>query len=122
MPTSPSPYREGLSRQAANHAALTPLSLIAWAADVFPDHPAVIHGDLRLSWRQFRDRCRRLASALAAREIGDGDTVAALLPNTPPMLEAHYGVAMAGAVLNSVNTRLDAAMVAFMLEHSQPRS
>ena len=121
MPTSPSPYREGLTRQAANHAALTPLSLIAWAADVFPDHPAVVHGDLSLSWRQFGDRCRRLASALAAREIGDGDTVAALLPNTPPMLEAHYGVAMAGAVLNSVNTRLDAAMVAFILEHSQTK-
>ncbi len=121
MPTSPNPYREGLSPRAANHVPLTPISLLAWAADVFPDHPAVVHGDLRLSWRQFRDRCHRLASALAARDIGDGDTVAVLLPNTPPMLEAHYGVAIAGAVLNSINTRLDAAMIGFILGHSQTK-
>ncbi len=121
MPTSPNPYRENLSRRPANHVPLTPLSLLEWAADVFPDKVAVIHGDLRLSWDQFRVRCHRLGSALAARDIGVGDTVAALLPNTPPMLEAHFGVALSGAVLNSVNTRLDPAAVAFILEHSQSR-
>lgn len=121
MPTSPNPYRQDLSRQAANHVPLTPLSLLEWAADVFPDKVAVIHGELRLTWGQFRARCHQLGSALAAHDIGVGDTVAALLPNTPPMLEAHFGVALSGAVLNSVNTRLDPAAVAFILEHSQSR-
>lgn len=121
MPTSPNPYRQDLSRRAANHAALTPLSLLEWAADVFPEQIAIIHGDLRQTWATFRGRCHQLGSALAAIDIGVGDTVAVLLPNTPPMLEAHYGVALAGAVLNSINTRLDAAAVAFILEHSQSR-
>ena len=116
MPTIPNPYR-ALARNAANHVPLTPISLLAWAADVFPDHPAVIHGDFRLGWQDLRTRCRQLAAALAARDIGDGDTVAVVLPNTPPMIEAHYGVAMAGAVLNTINTRLDARTVAFILMH-----
>ena len=121
MPTTPNPYRQNLSRQAANYVALTPLSLLEWAADVFPGKLAVIHGDLRLTWSRYRERCHRLGSALSRLDIGVGDTVAVMLPNTPPMLEAHYGVALAGAVLNSVNTRLDAATVAFILEHSQSR-
>ena len=121
MPTIPNPYRQDLSRQAANHVALTPLSLLEWAADIFPEKLAVIHGDLRLTWAQYRERCHQLGSALSRLDIGRGDTVAVMLPNTPPMLEAHYGVALAGAVLNSVNTRLDAAAVAFILEHSQSR-
>ncbi len=121
MPTVPNPYRQGLDRNAANHVALTPVSLLEWAADVYPDRIAVVHGELRRTWRELHARCRRLASALAAREIGDGDTVAVVLPNTPPMVEAHFGVAMAGAVLNCINTRLDASMIAFILEHSDSK-
>ena len=116
MPTTPNPYR-AFTREAANHVPLTPLSLLSWAADVFPDQPAVVHGDFRLDWRGLRDRCQRLGAALAARQIGDGDTVAVVLPNTPPMIEAHYGVAMTGAVLNTINTRLDARTIAFILMH-----
>ena len=118
MPTHPNPYRQGLARNAANHVPLSPISLVDWAADVFPDRLALIHGSLRLSWSQLRTRARRLASALAARDIGEGDTVAVMLPNTPPMVEAHYGVPLTRAVLNSINTRLDAATVAFILQHS----
>lgn len=121
MPTQPNPYRQGLSRNAANHVPLSPISLVDWAADVFPDRLALIHGGLRLSWAQLRERARRLASALAARDIGEGDTVAVMLPNTPPMVEAHYGVPLTRAVLNSINTRLDAATVAFILQHSDSK-
>src|SRR5688572_7983634 len=109
MPTDPNPYRQDLDRNPANYAPLTPLSLLEWAADVYPDHLAVIHGPLRRSWAEVRERARRLASLLAAREIGDGDTVSVILPNTPPMIEAHFGVPMTGAVLNTINTRLDPA-------------
>ena len=118
MPTTPNPYRSHLDRNPANHVPLTPLSLLAWAADVYPDRLAVIHGDLRRSWAEVRRRAHRLASVLAQRDIGDGDTVAVILPNTPPMIEAHFGVPMTGAVLHTINTRLDAATVAFMLGHS----
>ncbi|MCO5099321.1 MAG: acyl-CoA synthetase [Burkholderiaceae bacterium] len=118
MPTSPNPYRQDLDRNAANHVPLTPISLVSWAADVFPDRCAAIHGTLRLTWSQMLERARRLASVLAAREIGLGDTVSVLLPNTPPMLDAHFGVPMTGAVLNTINTRLDASTVAFQLRHS----
>ena len=118
MPTRPNPYRQDLDRNPANHVPLTPISLIEWAADVYPGHCAVVHGDLRRSWAELYERARRLASALAARDIGDGDTVAAMLPNTPPMVEAHFGVPMSGAVLNCINTRLDSAAIAFVLEHS----
>ncbi len=121
MPTHPNPYRQGLPRTAANHVALSPISLVDWAADVFPDRLAVIHGDLRLSWSQVRARARRLASALMARGIGEGDTVAVVLPNTPAMIEAHYGVPLTRAVLNSINTRLDAATIAFILQHSDSK-
>jgi len=118
MPTHPNPYRQGLERNAANHVPLTPISVVEWAADVYPDRLAVVHGRIRRTWREVVERSRRLASALAAIDVGDGDTVAVVLPNTPEMIEAHYGVPMTRAVLNSINTRLDAAMVAFILVHS----
>ena len=121
MPTHPNPYRQGLDRNAANHVPLTPTSLVRWAADVYPDRCAVIHGSLRRTWRETWERSRRLASALAARDIGEGDTVAVMLPNIPEMLEAHYGVPITRAVLNSINTRLDASMVAFILRHSDSK-
>ena len=121
MPTHPNPYRQDLDRNAANHVPLTPLSLLDWAADIFPDRCAVIHGALRLSWAQVRERSRRLASALRAMDIGEGDTVAVMLPNTPPMAEAHFGVPMSRAVLHCINTRLDAATVAFVLDHSDSK-
>ncbi len=121
MPTHPNPYRQNLDRNPANFAALTPISLIEWAADVYPDHCAVIHGPLRRSWRELYERSRCLAGALESLEIGDGDTVAVVLPNTPEMIEAHYGVPMSRAVLNSINTRLDAAMMAFILRHSDSK-
>ncbi|RIK99261.1 MAG: acyl-CoA synthetase [Burkholderiales bacterium] len=118
MPTRPNPYRQNLDRNAANYVPLTPISLVRWAADVFPDRCAAIHGSLRLTWSQMLERARRLASVLAARDVGSGDTVSVLLPNTPPMLDAHFGVPMTGAVLNTINTRLDASTVAFQLRHS----
>ena len=118
MPTHPNPYRQGLDRNPANHVPLTPLSLLQWAADVYPQRLAVVHGAQRHTWGALHARCRQLASVLAARGIGEGDTVAVMLPNIPAMIEAHYGVPMAGAVLNSINVRLDAPTVAFILAHS----
>ena len=115
--SQPKPYETGLDRVAANHQPLTPLSFLERAARTFPDHTAIIHGQQRIDYRTFYARARRLASALAKRGIRKGDTVAVVLANTPPMLEAHYGVPMLGAVLNALNTRLDAAAIAFMLEH-----
>jgi fatty-acyl-CoA synthase len=117
-----SPYDVGLEKNAANHAPLTPLVFLEWAADVHPDRLAIVHGRRRQTWRQTAERCRRLASALAARGIGTGDTVAAMLSNTPEMLEAHFGVPMTGAVLNALNTRLDAEAIAFMLDHGEARA
>ncbi|MGB7480422.1 MAG: acyl-CoA synthetase [Burkholderiaceae bacterium] len=111
------PFNLGLDRNAANYAPLTPLTFIERAAAVSPERLAVIHGALRLTWRQEYERARRLASALAARGIGEGDTVAVMLPNTPPMVDAHFGVPMTGAVLNTLNTRLDADSIAFQLAH-----
>src|SRR3954469_3815433 len=115
-------FDTGLERGPANHQPLTPLLFLDRAAQVFPEHLAVVHGPLRRSYRALRDRCVRLASALAARGIGRGDTVAALLPNTPEMLEAHYGVPMTGAVLNTLNTRLDAATIAYILDHGEAKA
>jgi len=111
-------YDQGLGRVAANHMALTPLSFLDRAAAVWPDKVAVIHGSARTSYREFGRRCRRLASALSRLGIGPGDTVSVLAPNIPALLEAHYGVPMAGAVLNAINARLDAATVGFILRHS----
>ena len=111
------PYNTGLDKNAANFTPLSPLSLIARSAYVYPQRIAVVHGDRQLTWSAVYARCRRLASALKLHGIGTGDTVAAMLPNIPEMYEAHFGVAMAGAVLNTLNTRLDADAIAFMLEH-----
>ncbi|MEM8791960.1 MAG: acyl-CoA synthetase [Pseudomonadota bacterium] len=114
-------YENGLDRNEANFQPLTPLSHLARAAYVWPERTAIIHGELRYDYAEFYIRSRRLASALAGAGIGKGDTVSALLLNTPPMLEAHYGVPMTGAVLNALNTRLDAAGIAFILDHGEAK-
>jgi fatty-acyl-CoA synthase len=111
------PYETGLDRNPANYAPLTPISFIERAADVHPERIAWIHGDMRATYAAFRARARKLAAALAGRGVAPGDTVAVMLPNTPPMLEAHFGVPMAGAVLNSINYRLEPATIAYILEH-----
>ncbi|MBO9647759.1 MAG: acyl-CoA synthetase [Variovorax sp.] len=115
------PYALGLDKNAANFVALSPLSFIERAANVYPQRTALIYGSLRRSWAETYARCRRLAGALAGRGIGPGDTVAVMLPNTPAMFEAHFGVPMSGAVLNTLNTRLDASAIAFMLEHGEAK-
>ncbi len=115
------PYDIDLDRNPANFQPLTPLSFLARAAAVFPDHTAIIHGPLRRNYAAFYARTRRLASALAQRGIKRGDTVSVVLANTPAMLECHYGVPMTGAVLNTINTRLDAALIAFQLDHSEAK-
>jgi len=114
-------YQTGLDANAANYAPLTPLVFLDWCADVYPDRLAIVHGGRRFSWAQTRARCRRLASALAARGVGRGDTVSVVAANTPEMIEAHFGVPMTGAVLNTINTRLDAATIAFILDHAEAR-
>ncbi len=116
-----SAYETNLDQNAANHAPLTPLVFLDWAADVYPERVAVIHGARRFTWRETRARCRRLASALAARGVGAGDTVAILAFNIPEMYEAHFGVPMTGAVLNALNTRLDAETIAFQLDHGEAK-
>ncbi|WP_340115269.1 acyl-CoA synthetase [Pelagibius sp. 7325] len=121
MDDARNPFETDLARGPANHVALSPLSFLPRAAAVYPERCAVIHGDLRYTWAQVYDRCRRLASALAKRGIGKGDTVAVMAPNTPPCLEAHFGVAAAGAVLNALNVRLDAATIAFTLNHGEAK-
>jgi fatty-acyl-CoA synthase len=115
------PYDLGLDKNAANYVPLSPLSYLERSAMVYPDRLAVIYGELRQTWAQTYQRCRRLASALAARGIGRGDTVAVMLPNVPAMFEAHFGVPMTGAVLNTLNTRLDAEAIAFMLQHGDAK-
>lgn len=112
----------GLEKNQANYTPLTPLSFIERAASVYPQRLAVIHGAQRLSWAEAYARARRLASALAQQGIGRGDTVAVMLPNTPPMIDAHFGVPMTGAVLNTLNTRLDADSLAFMLNHGEAKA
>ncbi|MFG1426463.1 acyl-CoA synthetase [Roseixanthobacter glucoisosaccharinicivorans] len=114
-------YDRDLDRTPANFQPLTPLGFLERAARVFPEHTAIIHGSLRRNYRDFYARARRLASALEKRGVGPNDTVAVMLPNVPAMLEAHYGVPMCGAVLNSLNTRLDAAILAFTLEHGEAK-
>ena len=115
-------YETHLDRTAANFHPLTPLSFVERAAYVYPKRTAVIHGDKRFTYAEFYARCRRLASALAKRGIGVGDTVAVMAPNVPALLEAHFGVAMTGAVLNALNTRLDAAAIAFILDHGEAKA
>jgi fatty-acyl-CoA synthase len=116
-----SPYATGLDRRVANYVPLTPISFLARSAAVYPDKPAVIHGERTFTYAEFAARSRRLASALARRGIRPGDTVAIMAPNVPAMLEAHFGVPMAGAVLNALNYRLDARTIAFLLEHSEAK-
>ena len=115
------PYDTGLERNPANYQPLTPLSFLERAAAVFPEQTAIIHGALRRSYAEFYARTRQLASALTRRGIGRGDTVSVLLANTPGMLECHYGVPMTGAVLNTINTRLDAPIIAFQLDHGEAK-
>jgi fatty-acyl-CoA synthase len=114
-------YERDLDKTPANYASLTPLQFIERTASVYPDHPAIIHGPRCQSWAEIYRRCRRLASALERQGIGVGDTVAIMAPNIPEMYEAHFAVPMTGAVLNSLNTRLDAAMIAFILDHSETK-
>jgi len=117
-----SPYDTDLDRNPANFQPLTPLTLLERAAAVFPEQTAIIHGKLRRSYADFYARARRLASALSRRGIGRGDTISVLTANTPAMLEAHYGVPMAGAVLNTLNTRLDVPIIAFSLDHADAKA
>ena len=121
-PAVTSIYDQHLPRNEANHAPLTPLSFIERTAEVYPERLAIVHGALRQTWGQTYARCRQLASSLRAAGIGKNDTVAVMLPNTPPMVEAHFGVPMAGAVLNALNTRLDPETIAFMLDHGEAKA
>ena len=115
------PYDTDLDKNPANYQPLTPLTFLERSAKVFPHHPAILHGARRYSYEEFYGRARRLASALAKQGVKKGDTVAVMLANTPPMLEAHYGVPMTGAVLNALNTRLDATALAFILDHGEAK-
>ena len=114
-------YDYALDRNAANHVPLSPLSFIQRTAAIYPDYPAVSYNGVRRTWAETYDRTRRLASALAARGVGRGDTVAVVAANIPEMFEAHFGVPMAGAVLNAINTRLDAEGIAFILKHGEAK-
>jgi fatty-acyl-CoA synthase len=118
---TPNPFEVGLEPQAANHAPLTPLIFLDWCADVYPERLAVVHGERRYTWAQTAERCRRLANALTSHGVGPGDAVAVMAANTPEMFELHFGVPMTGAVLNTLNTRLDAEMVAFGLDHAEAK-
>ncbi|MER9653903.1 acyl-CoA synthetase [Mesorhizobium sp. M0152] len=115
------PYEQDLDKNAANHQPLTPLTYLERAAKTYPDHVAIIHGRQRMDYRTFWRRSLMLASALEKRGIGKGDTVTVMLSNTPAMLEAHFGVPMVKAVLHSLNTRLDAAVIAFQLDHAETK-
>jgi len=114
-------FDDGLEQREANYVPLTPIDFLARAAQVYGERLAIVHGEIRRSWSETYERARRLASALREAGIGRGDTVAALLPNIPPMIEAHFGVPMAGAVLNTLNTRLDVASLLFMLRHGEAK-
>ena len=114
-------YEMHLDKNPGNYAPLSPLSFLAKAAYIYPERVATIHGDRRWTWAEVYSRCRRLASALKRRGIGEGDTVAAMLPNIPAMFELHFGPAMIGAVVNMLNIRLDSEAIAFMLEHSEAK-
>ena len=116
-----SPYDIDLDRNAANYQPLSPVNFLVRAAAVYPNKTAVIHGDTSFTYAEFYTRSRRLASALAKRGIGRGDTVSIMAPNVPPLLEAHYAVPMLGAVLNALNIRLDASAIAFMLDHGEAK-
>ena len=116
-----SPYNTNLDRNPANFQPLSPLTFLERAATVFPDHTAIIHGGLRRNYADFYVRAKQLGSALMNSGIKRSDTVSVLLPNTPAMLECHYGVPMCGAVLHSINTRLDPAIISFQLDHADSK-
>ena len=120
--TKVSIFDQDLPQTPANHAPISPLSFIERTAEVYPKRLAIVHGDLRQDWGTTYRRCRQLASALTQAGISKNDTVAVMLPNTPPMVEAHFGIPMAGAVLNALNTRLDPETVAFMLDHGEAKA
>lgn len=111
------PFNLELEKNPGNYSPLSPTSLIAWASDVYPERVAVVYGERKQTWRETYTRCRQFASALEQIGVGYGDTVAIMAPNIPAMFEAHYGIPMLGAVINALNTRLDATTIAFMLEH-----
>ena len=115
------PYETGLDKNPANFVPLSPIGFLRRSAAVYPQRTAIIHGNRRYTWREAEERCRRLASALAKRRIGRGDTVALMAPNVPEAFEAHFGVPMAGAVLNALNIRLDADTIAFILRHGEAK-
>src|SRR5207253_4533579 len=117
MSAAQNQYSIGLDKTPANYVPLTPLSFLARSAAVYPDHISTVYEGRVFTWSQTYTRCRRFASFLAGRNIGNGDTVAAMLPNIPAMNEVHFAVPMAGAVLNALNIRLDAASIAFQLDH-----
>lgn len=108
-------YEFALDKNPANYVPLSPLTFLERSASIYPDYTAIVHGEIRQTWLQTYKRCVRLASALKSRGIGKGDTVAFMAPNIPAMFEGHFGVPMSGAVLNTLNTRLDAEAIAFML-------
>ena len=114
-------FEQNLPQRQANFRPLSPISFLQWSAHVYPEKIAVIHGDKNFTWAQFNERCLRLASALNKHGIGVGDCVSIMSPNAPAMLEAHYGIPMSGAVLNPMNFRLDAATIAFILEHGEAK-
>jgi len=115
------PYETGLDKNAANYVPLTPIAFLLRSASVYPDRLAVAYGARRYTWCQALERCRRLAGALAACGVGRGDTVALMSPNLPEAFEAHFGVPMAGAVLNALNIRLDPETIAFILHHGEAK-
>src|SRR5436305_4803712 len=115
------PYETGLDKNPANFVPLSPIGFLRRSAAVYPNRTAVIHGNRRYTWREAEERCRRLASALAKHGISRGDTVALMAPNVPEAFEAHFGVPMAGAVLNALNIRLDADTIAFILKHGEAK-
>jgi fatty-acyl-CoA synthase len=117
--TMPSIYDQGLDRNQANYQPLTPITFLERASKVFPHHLAIIYGNSQYTYKQFYRRCLQFASVLSANGICRGHTVSVMLANTPAMLEAHYAVPMCGAVLHSINTRLDAGVIAFQLDHSE---
>src|SRR5215470_20010025 len=116
------PYEVGFDKNAANYVPLTPISFLLRSASVYPNRLAVVHGERRYSWREALERCRRLASALAARGVGRGDTVALMAPNLPEAFEAHFGVPLTGGVLNALNIRLDPDTIAFILRHGEAKA
>jgi fatty-acyl-CoA synthase len=119
--TADNPYTAGLERDPANFIALSPLTFLERAASIWPERTAIVHGAIRRDWAETYRRCRLLAGALRGRGIDKGDTVAIIAANTPEMFEAHFGVPFCGAVLNTINTRLDADTIAFILNHGEAK-